>query len=135
MSRFATRKRRRADLATCRSRSKPVCTDDSPSLVFDRAWARAIVQHAAALYMEHAESEGGAAHRRATILAMRAGEGLPIRKIAARLDVEADQAHRDYAAARRAYQEQLREVVRATLGVEAVRVDDELHQLQEILRS
>ena len=109
--------------------------DEPLSRLFDRTWARAIVRHAAAVYVERARVEGGHAEVRARILELRFGEDLPIRTIAAELAIEAEQAHRDYAAARRVYQEVLAEVVRDAMGIPFGNVEAECRRLLEHLRS
>ena len=54
---------------------------------------------------------GKAAERRVELLRLRFGEGLPIRAIAARWEVDAAQLHHEYATARAEFRAALREVV------------------------
>lgn len=84
---------------------------ESPSEVFDRAWARSVMEEAAARQAERAQSEGEAAQRRVELLELRFGEGLPIREIAKRWQVDSDRLHTEFARARREFRSALREVV------------------------
>jgi RNA polymerase sigma factor (sigma-70 family) len=85
--------------------------DDAASVVFDRAWAEALVQEAKALQAKSA-SGNEAARRRVELLELRFGEGLPIRSIAQRFGEDPDRVHRQYAQARLDFLRALREVVR-----------------------
>jgi len=86
---------------------------DEPALsaLFDRTWAQSVMEQAAARQAEHAVERGVAARRRLDLLALRFQEGLPIREIAIRWNVDPALLHRDYARARREFHEALTEVV------------------------
>jgi len=86
---------------------------DEPALsaLFDRTWAQSVMDQAAARQGEHAAEQGEAAQRRLELLALRFQEGLPIREIAIRWNVDAARLHRDYAQARREFHAALIEVV------------------------
>jgi RNA polymerase sigma factor (sigma-70 family) len=88
-------------------------TADEPALsqLFDKTWAQSVMEQAAARQAEQAEERGGAAQRRLELLALRFQEGLPIREIAVRWNVDAAVLHHDYARARREFHEALTEVV------------------------
>jgi RNA polymerase sigma-70 factor (ECF subfamily) len=79
--------------------------------VFDRRWAIALVREAAARQAERARKAGAEAERRVELLRLRFHEGLPIREIARRWQVEAALLHHQYARAREEFQEALREVM------------------------
>jgi RNA polymerase sigma-70 factor (ECF subfamily) len=85
--------------------------EDSLSLVFDRAWAKALLREAAALQRERAERAGPEARRRVELLRLRFQEGLPVRDIAARWQADAAHLHREYARARQEFKAALAEVV------------------------
>lgn len=89
-----------------------VADDASPSRLFDRAWAAAIVREAAEVQRRAAETQGADALRRVEILRLRFREDLPIREIAARWNEDAARLHHEYARARREFQEALVEVIR-----------------------
>lgn len=78
--------------------------DDNLSKVFDRAWARALVQRARERQAEEAATRGEGARRRVELLELRFGEGLPIRDIAKRWNVDAAVLHRQYRRARQEFQ-------------------------------
>ena len=81
------------------------------SRVFDRAWARSILQEAAQQQAENAKKSGPVAERRVELLRMRFHEGLPIREIAQQWQADATELHREYAKARKEFKQALREVV------------------------
>jgi len=102
--------------------------NDAASVVFDRAWAEALVREAKVL---QAASAGGdeAATRRVELLELRFGEGLPIRSIAQRFGEDPDRVHRQYAQARLDFLRALREVVRRHHGGAEGGVDAECSRL------
>ncbi len=81
------------------------------SRVFDRAWARSILQEAAQQQAENAKKSGPAAERRVELLRMRFHEGLPIREIAQQWQVDSTELHREYAKARKEFKQALHQVV------------------------
>lgn len=85
--------------------------DESPSLAFDRAWARAILRDAADLQREVAQCAGDGAERRVELLQLHFGDGVPLREIAQRWHVDAAHVHREYARARREFERALRTTV------------------------
>ncbi len=106
------------------------------SRVFDRCWAQAIVQEAARLHEHRADSADEAARTRFQILQLRHHDGLPIRKIAARLRIaEVDRVHNAYRRARREFRACLREVVAMRTGVGPDAVDDECQRVLDMLAS
>ena len=72
--------------------------DDALEQVFDRAWASALMTQAAKLQMQRATTTS--AKRRFELLRLRFEDGLPIREIAARWDVDAKVLHHEYPKAR-----------------------------------
>ena len=87
--------------------------DEAPSLsrVFDRAWATSILREAVRALSRRAEAQGADALRRVDLLRARFEEGLPIRDIARRWDVDPARLHKEYARARQEFQDALHEVV------------------------
>lgn len=85
--------------------------DESLSVVFDRAWAGALVREAAELQEKLARQSGEAAVRRVELLRLRFHDGLPIRDIAERWQTEAAWVHHEYARAREEFKAALMEVV------------------------
>jgi RNA polymerase sigma-70 factor (ECF subfamily) len=85
--------------------------ESSLSVVFDRAWAKSIMQQAARRQKELADQAGNEARQRVELLRLRFQEGRPIREIARLWQVDADQLHREYAKARKEFRAALLEVV------------------------
>lgn len=85
--------------------------DEPLSRVWDRAWARTILQRAGERQRLWAETDGPPGRRRIALLKLRFGEGVPIREIAKRWDMAADQLHAEYRRAREEFKRALREEV------------------------
>ncbi len=85
--------------------------DDPLSRVWDRAWARTILQRAGERQRLWAETDGAEGRRRIDLLKLRFGEGLPIRDIAEQWGIAADQLHAEYRRAREEFKRALREEV------------------------
>ncbi len=81
------------------------------SSIFDRAWARSILEEAAERQALNAEAAGPEALRRIELLELRLGDGLPIRDIARRWEAEPSHLHHEYAKAREEYRSALEEIV------------------------
>ena len=73
------------------------------SAVFDREWARCLVNEAEAKFSERAHKLGEKAMRRRELLRMRFEEELPIREIAKLWAMDPDYLHHQYAKARNEY--------------------------------
>jgi RNA polymerase sigma-70 factor (ECF subfamily) len=86
---------------------------DEPSLskVFDQAWAISLVREAGRLFAEQAKPRGEEAVRRVELLRLRFQEGLPIREIARRWQVEPAVVHHQYAKARHEFKATLLQVL------------------------
>jgi RNA polymerase sigma-70 factor (ECF subfamily) len=86
---------------------------DEPSLsaVFDQAWAISLVREAGQLQAERAKPRGEEAVRRVELLRLRFQEGLPIRAIARRWQVEPAVVHHEYAKARQEFKAALLQVL------------------------
>lgn len=82
----------------------------SASSVFDREWMRGLLREAARRQARRAEAQGESALRRVELMRLRFQEGLPIRDIAVRWNVDADWVHHQYAKAREEYRAAIREV-------------------------
>lgn len=81
------------------------------SRLFDREWARLLVEEARRLMEQRARELGDDALRRVELLALRFRDGLPIREIAARWSADPARLHHEYAQARGEFAKALREVV------------------------
>jgi RNA polymerase sigma-70 factor (ECF subfamily) len=86
-------------------------SDTRLSQVFDRAWAKALLREAGLRQQENAVARGEAACRRVELLRLRFQEGLPIRDIAKRWNVDAANLHHEYAKARQEFKASLLEVL------------------------
>ena len=85
------------------------CGDPGISTFFDRAWACSIVREAAERQLAAASS--AEERRRVELLRLRFQDGLPIREIASRWDVEAAILHREYPKARAEFMAALLQVM------------------------
>jgi RNA polymerase sigma factor (sigma-70 family) len=85
--------------------------EESQARMFDRAWARSLLREAAQRQEEHARRAGAASLRRVELLRLRFHEGLPIRAIAARWQIDAATLHHEYAKARQEFKAALASVV------------------------
>lgn len=111
-----------------------VASDESSlSVVYDRAWAKAMMQEAARRQLEHAQNAGEEAMRRVELLRLRFHEGLRIREIAQRWEVDASKLHREYAKARREFKAALVEVVTFNNPGSAAEVARECTELLDLL--
>jgi RNA polymerase sigma factor (sigma-70 family) len=107
------------DHARRRERAPPADADlddvadggESLSRVFDRAWAKALLQEAAGRMANRAREAGKAALQRVELLRLRFQDQLPIRDIASQWGVEAGALHHEYAKARQEFRAALTEVV------------------------
>jgi RNA polymerase sigma-70 factor (ECF subfamily) len=90
---------------------EPAQDDEGLSVVFDRAWARAVMREAGEKQRVWASKQGEEALRRVELLDLRFVQHLPIRTIAERWEVPAEQLHRQYAKARKEFERALVEVV------------------------
>jgi RNA polymerase sigma-70 factor (ECF subfamily) len=97
---------------------------ESPSVVFDRAWARSIVKEATALQSSQAQTKGEGALKRMEILRLRFQEGLTIRAIADLWESEYFQIYRQYVQARDEFEAALREVI----ALETAGTSDEIEK-------
>lgn len=85
--------------------------EESQARMFDRAWARSLLRETAQRQEDHARRAGAAALRRVEMLRLRFHDGLPIRAIAARWQIDAATLHHEYAKARQEFKAALAEVV------------------------
>lgn len=86
-----------------------VSDETSLSVVCDRTWARHIMQQAASRQLERARDAD--AERRVELLRLRFHEGLPIRKIARRWNVDAARLHREASKAKEEFKAALNDVI------------------------
>ena len=106
--------------------------EESCARIFDRAWASALLRDAAELQRERAVQLGPEALQRHDLLQLRYGEGLPIREIADRWNVDAERLHRAYPKAREEFKRALFDVVRDLQGGEHRSIEKECARLLEI---
>lgn len=107
--------------------------EEALSIVFDRAFAQAIVRRAAER-QENAARDGDAdARERVEILRLRFGEALPIRDIAKRWDTDAARIHRQYRRARLEFKDALHAEVALYHQGTPAEVDQECEALLELL--
>lgn len=81
--------------------------DTSASAAFDREYALAMMREASYIQAALATKKGAAAERRIELLQLRFGQGLPVREIAKRWEVDPAWVHHQYATARSEFQESL----------------------------
>ncbi len=103
--------------------------EDSCATVFDREWARTLLRDAAEVQLARARKKGPDATRRHRLLALRYGENLPIREIAARWEMDAAVLHREYPKAREEFKRALMDVVRDLQGGGPEAVEEECTRL------
>jgi RNA polymerase sigma-70 factor (ECF subfamily) len=110
-------------------------SDDHTSLsrVFDRAWAKAILREAARVQEERARALGERELRRVELLRLRFHEGLPIRDMARRWNVDAAALHHEYAKAREEFRAALLHVVAFHHAGDASTVEEECRKLLTLL--
>jgi RNA polymerase sigma factor (sigma-70 family) len=132
-SRYEERRGRRPDpLSTDAAAHARV--EEEPDRAYLREWARSVVEEAANLQADQARLLGQEARVRMKILQMRFVEGMPIREIAPRVQMSAEETHREYARARREFELALKSVVAFdTIGGDAA-VEEECRQLLAALR-
>ncbi len=83
----------------------------SLSKLFDRTWAQAMMAEAAQLQQQRASDLGSEALQRVELLRLRFEDNLPIRTIAERWGIPAEELHHAYAKARQEFRAALLEVV------------------------
>lgn len=91
---------------------EPASKAAAPAETLDRAWAQALVQEALGEQRRRAAGISEKAEQRLELLEWRFRDGLPIREIAARLSVDPDHLHHQYAKARWDFERALRSVLR-----------------------
>lgn len=84
----------------------------SASAAFDREYALALMREASMIQAALAHQKGAAAERRVELLQLRFGQGLPVREIAKRWEVDPAWVHHQYATARSEFQEALECLIR-----------------------
>jgi RNA polymerase sigma-70 factor (ECF subfamily) len=108
-------------------------SEDTLSCVFDRAWARAIMREAAVRQAVTAAAAGVDAQRRVELLRLRFQEGLPIREIAERWNVDPTSLHREYAKARSEFRDALLGVLAQYHAIEGPALEHECTELLSLL--
>ena len=115
------------------SGDESVLHGESPSRLFDRAWAHSILQATADRLEKRASELGPEAVRRVELLRLRFHEGLPIRQIAERWNADPDVLHHEYARARREFKSALQAEVAFHLPGSADAVERECERLIQLL--
>ena len=108
--------------------------NESIATAFDKAWAKTMLSRAGERHQTQAALEGEDSLRRVEILKLRFGSGLPIRKIAADLGMDANVAHVEYRKARAEFKRALREEVLYHNPQSLASVDEECLKLLDLLR-
>ena len=109
--------------------------ETSLSRVFDRAWATGLLEEAANRQASGATHKGAEALKRVELLRLRFQEGIPIREIADKWQVDAKRVHREYSKARNEFSEALRSVVAFHYGTSSkAEVDRQCRGLLRALR-
>jgi RNA polymerase sigma factor (sigma-70 family) len=85
--------------------------DDPHSVAFDRAWALALIGQARELMQQRALLAGFESRQRLELLRLRFEENLPVREIAASMNLEPEAVHQHYRRARREFKACLKQVV------------------------
>ena len=133
--RHEDRRRRRAREEQPPSSFEIKADEPALSALFDRTWAQSVMGQAADRQSEYAAERGEAPQRRLELLALRFQDGLPIREIAIRWNVEPAHLHREYARARREFHEALIEVVAFHHPGAPEDVEAECERMLEVLSS
>lgn len=107
--------------------------EESLGFAFDRAWARAVIGEAVDLQRERAASIGPDALRRIDLLRLRFYDSLPVREIAARWEVPAEDLHRELTRSKEDFSACLQEVLRQQLGDELSGAQRQIELLAELL--
>jgi len=101
------------------------------SIIFDRAWAGALLREAGTR-QRHSAKGDDRAERRLKLLQLRFLEDLPIREIAQRWGVEAAPLHEEYRTARREFLDALRVVVAEHSPGTPAQIEAECAQLLDL---
>ena len=109
--RVETRRARRREVQPGSSGVPEPADEDSLTAAFDRAWAVSILRQAVERHAETARTKTEAARRRVEILTLRFREGIPLREIADRFELDPARVHKEYAIARDEFRSALLEVV------------------------
>jgi hypothetical protein len=107
----------------------------SLSRVFDRRWALAILARARDRHAAEAAEDAEAGERRLELMRLRFEDGLPIREIAARWEMDPAVLHAEYRRARGEFKRALREEVRFHQPDSADAIDRECLRLLALVRS
>lgn len=107
--------------------------EETLSTLFDREWARAMVHMAGGRMREHAATGDPGARQRVELLRLRFAEGLPIREIAAKWEMDPTAVHRAYERAREEFRGCLRDVVRETAARTEADLDREVERIVALL--
>ncbi|MEE9395337.1 MAG: sigma-70 family RNA polymerase sigma factor [Planctomycetota bacterium] len=113
----------------------PQLADKDLERAFDRAWAMSIVRQSVDQQRESAAASGDEALKRLELLRLRFQEAKPIRDIATEWGEDAAILHREYAKARREFEDALQQVVAFHLPGEPADVARECQQLLALLES
>ena len=117
-----------------RERAAILPPETTLSRMLDREWAQAIVQEAAREQEERARTLGPSAVLRVELLRLRFHDGLPIRDIAAELELDPSYVHHQYAKARRDFRRALHGVLeRRASGSDRAQIEALTDQLIDLL--
>lgn len=131
---FERRARRRKSSASSASHLGELPADDPTlSVVFDRAFARALMREAAERMAARARVLGAPHERRVKLLRLRFEEGLPVREIARLWDADPTHLHRQFTVAANEFKRCLREVVGLSERCAPDRLEQECERLLDLL--
>lgn len=108
--------------------------ESSLSTIYNRSWALCMIQQATQRQLDKATTRGGTALRRVELLQLRFKEGLPIREIASRWNVDSRTLHHEYARARAEFKANLLEVIAFHHPGAPAEVERECKELADLLR-
>ena len=107
--------------------------EPSLSMVFDRAWAQALLRLAGERMRAQAELGDAGARLRIELLRLRFAEGIPLRDIAAQWEMDPDAVHRSYGKARAEFRACLRRIVAEQTVSSETDLDTEVRRILDIL--
>ena len=128
------RRRRVADGGSSALAELTPADEETLGRAFDQAWARSLLREAAERQAERAREKDDGARRRVELLELRFKQGLPIRDIARRWNVEAAWLHHQYAQAGKEFERALREVIAFHRPGRPDAVQRELQELMALLQ-
>jgi len=122
-------RRRTRDVAHPDALDRVAAAEETLVEVFDRAWARSVMNQARGLMAARANAGGGEQRRRVELLRLRFEEDLPIRDIARRWGEDPARVHHEFARARQEFDQALRDSIAFEGTGSAAEIDAECRRL------